>query len=366
MFSSCTIGERSVDVESVLSEVLSSDYTAGNHTQEKLNTTLEFLVRLESRQSLFKRNDISADVSLAKGIIYLYIGDNVSALNNFKKAKSLYVKSGNIPSYITSQLYIAKLYRILGDVPRSLFVSDLVSAKVRCMSTYQLALLDEVRKSDYVSPFAYYNQYDINPSIYRIETEYVLNKHIRKQKLMYSLLIAIFSIIFLCCLYQSVKYRQNKSVLENELKKSRVVRRKLALTQEVLGEVDYRLHLLDNYIVSVISGNYLHKANTELSEMLEDKEYFLKSTIDRFLIAHPNFVMHLRELQLSDEEIACCCMFASGMKGKDIAHYMGWTRGYDKISRLRDALGIKGSTSNIDTYLKQKMILLDEKSPNQE
>lgn len=189
------------------------------------------------------------------------------------------------------------------------------------------------------------------------EVEKKINQQDRDRRIIY--LILCLTIIFVSVLIVNYKtkneYLEEITVLQNERERERRVRRRLQLSSDVLRRVDERLRLLDNYILATMSGNYIGQADYRLKKYMEDRDHFLQSTVDSYLIAHPQFVRYLREQNLSDAEVAYCCMYVSGFKGKAIASYLGWKRGYDKSAELRKKLNIKGCNVNLDTFLMSKL-----------
>ena len=194
----------------------------------------------------------------------------------------------------------------------------------------------------------YYKIHDI-----AIEHDYKITTEKKRFLYICSLVVIILFIVICYHYYNCVSERIEDSC--KLLEKHEMT----FLSIDSIRRIDERLRLLDGYILSLISGNYMNTATHNLAKYLEDSETFLKSTIDTFLIAHPKFIAYLRNLELNEEEIACCCLYALGFKGKTIANYLGWKRGYDRNVMLRDKLNIKGSRINIDTYLARKMSELD-------
>lgn len=113
-----------------------------------------------------------------------------------------------------------------------------------------------------------------------------------------------------------------------------------------------RLSLLNKFIASNMTPNFSVDAAEELKELMQDKNYFIESTRISFLIEHPRFVGYLKKKGLSDAEIGYCCLYAMGLKGKDISSYMG--KGHYKLSSvIRKKFGLSEHDTNLDIFLRE-------------
>lgn len=112
-----------------------------------------------------------------------------------------------------------------------------------------------------------------------------------------------------------------------------------------------RLALLNELMAVNYIPNYPKDTPMKaLKQLTKDKTYFLQSTRASFLIESPNFISHLEEFGLTEEEIGYCCLYAHGHKGKDISAYIG-NNHYKMSSEIRRKLGLKESDTNISIYL---------------
>ncbi len=123
-------------------------------------------------------------------------------------------------------------------------------------------------------------------------------------------------------------------------------------TQSILHE---RIALLNKYITSYITDNaeIMRNADKELTNMLADKDAFLNSTRMAFTNSHPNFIKHLEECDLTKWEINYCCLYALGLKGKEVGNYIGLKSNYNQSSRIREKLGLNENNTNLGIYIKQ-------------
>ena len=124
------------------------------------------------------------------------------------------------------------------------------------------------------------------------------------------------------------------------------------LDKTVKMHVCERLGLLNKFIASNITPNFSKNAAQELKQLMYDKKYFIDSTRISFLIEYPKFIKQLKKSGLSDSEIGYCCLYAMGLKGKDISSYLG--NGHYKLSStIRKKLGLTEHDTNLDIYLRE-------------
>ena len=124
------------------------------------------------------------------------------------------------------------------------------------------------------------------------------------------------------------------------------------LDKTVKMHVCERLRLLNKFIASNMTPNFSKNAAQELKQLMYDKKYFIDSTRISFLIEYPKFIKQLKKSGLSDSEIGYCCLYAMGLKGKDISSYLG--NGHYKLSStIRKKLGLTEHDTNLDIYLRE-------------
>ena len=125
-----------------------------------------------------------------------------------------------------------------------------------------------------------------------------------------------------------------------------------ALDHTVKMHIVERLNLLNKFIASNMTPYFSKDAANELKQLMNDKKHFIESTRISFLIEHPQFIHYLKKRGLSDSEIGYCCLYAMGLKGKDISSYMG--NGHYKLSSMiRKKLSLSEHDTNLDIYLRQ-------------
>ena len=130
-----------------------------------------------------------------------------------------------------------------------------------------------------------------------------------------------------------------------------------SVKDETKAVIKARLDVLNKVIISQITGTTSanKKAYEELELLLADKENFIEST--RLTIEGNNseFITALKERGLTDEEINICCLYAIGLKGKDIKAYTSQPRHYNQSADIRHKLGLTESDTNLSIFIRDML-----------
>ena len=203
-----------------------------------------------------------------------------------------------------------------------------------------------------------------------IEEKYILEKkQLTQQNYILVLILSIFLIVFALILFsifilnlvrkrdkKLCEVEEQRQILRNEYEKALVEQKRLKtlisknkLNKEVVKVLEERMLILNNFIVSDISGLNMSNAIQELKLYLNNNERFLKSTRLSFELTHPKFVSYLLENKLSDLEISCCCLYCIGLNGSEISNFLNIKYYYKQSSTIRKKLKIH--SVNIDNFL---------------
>ena len=125
-----------------------------------------------------------------------------------------------------------------------------------------------------------------------------------------------------------------------------------------------RLTLLNRFIAAHITPTFSKTAIEELEKLMQNRNDFIESTRLSFLIENPRFVEYLKQKGLKEAEIGYCCLYAMGLKGKEIASYLGNSH-YKQSSSIRKKLGLTEHDTNLDLYLRGIIAKLQSKSLQQ-
>ena len=127
----------------------------------------------------------------------------------------------------------------------------------------------------------------------------------------------------------------------------------LNVRDEAKAVIKARLDVLNKVIISQITGTTSanKKAYEELESLLANREGFIESTRLAIEGNNPEFITALKQRGLTDEEINICCLYAIGLKGKDIKAYTNQSRHYNQSADIRHKLGLTESDTNLSIFL---------------
>ena len=126
---------------------------------------------------------------------------------------------------------------------------------------------------------------------------------------------------------------------------------------EAMEVIKKRLGVLNTIIVSHLSAKDtdIKRANEELEHLIANRNDFIKSTRLTLEENYPHFFAYLHDKGLEEFEIDFCCLYAIGLKGKEIKAYTNLSRHYKDSSEVRQKLGLSESDTNLSNFL-QKLI----------
>ena len=188
-------------------------------------------------------------------------------------------------------------------------------------------------------------------------------------------LAAIGVIIIFLSLLIIIRYRLKVKTVESELAKQEKEKYRLMYKQieqerdrltELLESNDEldgaaknalseRLALLNRFFLAYITDNrdMDRKVNQEMERLVANKEVFMSSTRLAFAGSHPKFIKHLEDHGLTEWEINYCCLYALGLKGKEIGEYIQLKSHFNNSSEIRKKLGLGEHDINLGTYIRR-------------
>lgn len=118
-----------------------------------------------------------------------------------------------------------------------------------------------------------------------------------------------------------------------------------------------RLEMLNGLLAARITENESYSKPYEewRERLIEDKNEFMKSTRLAFRATHPEFIRHLESHGLTEAEINYVCLYALGLRGKEIGDYMEIKRHYHVSGDIRRKLGIAEHNTNLGNYIRSLM-----------
>ena len=145
------------------------------------------------------------------------------------------------------------------------------------------------------------------------------------------------------------------SQLEAENEQLKVLSEKDELPDDVKEVIKERIGILN----ALFAANILDKepAATAYVDLVKreisDKEKFMNSNRLAFKVSHPMFIKYLEDHGLTEYEINYLCLYAIGLKGKEVGNYMELRRHYNISSDIRRKLGIDEHETNIGIYVRK-------------
>ena len=158
---------------------------------------------------------------------------------------------------------------------------------------------------------------------------------------------------------------ENLRLEKSELESERDNLKELLIKQKGLGEpiqniIRQRLNLLNSLLAKEISNNDVHAIPYKqwIEHIRKDKEDFLNSTRMALTASHPAFMNYLATRGLTDDEIKYVCLYAIGLKGKEIGAYLQLKNYYNVSSTIRKKFGATWHDTNIGLYIRRLMYKL--------
>lgn len=127
------------------------------------------------------------------------------------------------------------------------------------------------------------------------------------------------------------------------------------LAPDIKNAVGKRLELLNKFFTAFITNNsdIDRTASKEMEELLANKDTFMVSTKLAFAGSHPKFIKYLEDRGLTDWEVSYCCLYALGLKGKEVGAYIKMRSHYNNSSEVREKLGINEHDTNLGIYIRK-------------
>ena len=123
----------------------------------------------------------------------------------------------------------------------------------------------------------------------------------------------------------------------------------------VSNAIRERIELLNKFLANEIVDNitYGDKYCEPFKKILDNRNKFTDDTRLAFKVSHPQFIKELENYGLTTVEINYLCLYAIGLKGKDIGIYMKFPGHINLSSVIRKKLGLTKNDTNIRNYVQQ-------------
>ena len=145
------------------------------------------------------------------------------------------------------------------------------------------------------------------------------------------------------------------SQLETENEQLKDLSDKEDLPDDVRKVIKERVEMLNRLFAARIldKDTNVNAYDEWLRQEISDKERFMNSNRLAFKASHPMFIRYLEEHGLTEYEINYLCLYAIGLKGKDVGNYIQLRRHYNISSEIRSKLGIDEHETNIGIYIRK-------------
>lgn len=148
------------------------------------------------------------------------------------------------------------------------------------------------------------------------------------------------------------------SKLESERDNLKELQSKLSeLEKPIQDVIKIRLDMLNGLLAKEITNNesYAKSYNKWIETVRNDKKKFMDSTRVAFVASHPKFMEYFELHGLSTDEINYICLYAMGLRGKEVGEYIQTKRHYIISHEIRKKLGIDEHETNIGLYIRRLM-----------
>ena len=206
---------------------------------------------------------------------------------------------------------------------------------------------------------------------HNLELETIKEREAKNRVFIFATIFIILLITILLWIRARLKVnRMEKAFAEQEMEKYRLLYLQMEeerdnltnllaqsdeLAPDVKTAVGKRLELLNKFFTAFITNNsdIDRTASKEMEELLANKDTFMVSTKLAFAGSHPKFIKYLEDRGLTDWEISYCCLYALGLKGKEVGSYIKMRSHYNNSSEVREKLGINEHDTNLGIYIRK-------------
>ena len=320
---------------------------------------LTYLIRIEATDNIQETVGIYLSEIPDDLLDFGTLSNAYIALGEYGKALETISKIDNFPSAVSEIRY----YAILSEIHHKL-------------DNYEAAL----------EAYIIYNQLidAANMKIFEQETQFIEERHSlelrniqaeeTKNRIIWLSIIHVSILLIVVIFIRGrLKYRTiQKAHAEQEAERYRLLYLQMEeerdnltnllaesdeLAPDIKTAVVKRLELLNKFFTAFITNNSEidRTASKEMEELLANKDTFMLSTKLAFAGSHPKFIKYLEEQNLTEQEIEICCLYAIGLKGKDIKAYTNQSRHYHQSADIRHKLGLTESDTNLSIFLRDML-----------
>ena len=324
---------------------------------------------------------------------YLTYLIRIEATDNIQETVGIYLSE--IPDDLLDFGTLSNAYIALGEYGKALETISKIDNSPSAVSEIRYyAILSEIhyKLDNYeaaLEAYIIYNQLNdaANMKIFEQETQFIEERHslelrniqaeeTKNRIIWLSIILVSILLIVVIFIRGRLKYRTiQKAHAEQEAERYKLLYEQIVYEKDNLSEllshsndldsnvrevVAKRIELLNKFFTVYITNNseISRKVDKELDELLANKSLFMSSTRLAFAGSHPKFIKYLENHKLSEREIEYCCLYALGLKGKEVGSYIKMRSHFNISSDVRKKLGLVESDTNLGIYIRKLLTSL--------
>ena len=331
------------------------------------------------------------DTNLLSTVLSLY-GKAATLVDDFSTAKEALLRLYEIPQYrweTSDYCYLARIYNNEQLADSASFYLDKAKRLIRtdADSVFIYRALYEMAQAKEDSKTALSNYQKIitlndsatkavlQQSVATTHRDYYKTRleveELRSQQQRYLIIVAAVVVLLVAVvlgIYVRSRFRHKQEELNEymelytQMEQEReslteLLQQNKELEQTAKVALQERVALLNRFFIANITDNLEmdHKVRQEIESLLANKEEFIISTRMAFAASHPQFIKYLEERGLTESELGYLCLYAIGLRGKEIGEYIQLKRHYHISSDIRKKLGIDEHETNLGIYIRKLM-----------
>ncbi len=153
---------------------------------------------------------------------------------------------------------------------------------------------------------------------------------------------------------ENLAYRV-RALEEESARLKKLMDSQVELPSEVQEAIKVRIEMLNALIARYITDNEQYEKPYEpwIKELTDDTEKFMNSNRMAFQVSHPRFIKYFEDHGLTVSEINYACLYAIGLRGKEVGNYIKKRSHVNISSGIRKKLGIDKHETNIGIYVRK-------------
>jgi cell division protein FtsL len=335
-----------------------------------LLSTVDVSYKAEFYETYLVFLSINQDKELMKSVLQEYI-HNVPEVNWNRSTMALVYARIDEYNVALALLNDSSLSEDIGERMRYYSVLSEVYESLHEDAKALLAYREYVSLTDSVDLAMYALNVDLIHKSHQQELEEIHSSETKKSIILWFIIILV-SLCAICLWIRArllLKQKENK-ILEEQNENYRL--KYLQIEEErdnlsaLLHEKKYqtreeqkvlidRLNLLNRFFSSCIRNNERadYDIRKDVDEIIANQDSFMNATRLAYSVSHPAFIHLLEEKGLTEWEINYCCLYALGLKGKEVGAYIKMRSHYNQSSAIREKLGINEHDTNLGIYLRK-------------